>query len=69
MKPVIHLLGLLTLLCSQVPTLGATQPVEILRDSWGTPHIFAAAEADGFFGLGYAAAEEPRSVKKTSPYQ
>jgi len=36
----------------------SSAPVEILRDPWGTPHVFAAAEADGFFGLGYAAAED-----------
>jgi len=58
MKPDIHLVGLFTLLCSQVLTIGATQSLEILRDLWGTPHVFAAAEADGFFGLGYAAAED-----------
>ena len=32
--------------------------VEVLRDPWGTPHVFAANEPDGFFGLGYAAAED-----------
>jgi len=32
--------------------------VELLRDPWGIPHVFAAAESDGFCGLGYAAAED-----------
>jgi len=32
--------------------------VEVLRDTWGIPHVYAEAEADGFFGLGYAAAED-----------
>jgi len=32
--------------------------VEVLRDTWGAPHVFAAAERDGFFGVGYAAAED-----------
>ncbi len=32
--------------------------VEIIRDRWGIPHIFAAREADAFFGAGYAAAED-----------
>lgn len=32
--------------------------LELLRDPWGTPHIFAATEPDGFFGLGYATAED-----------
>jgi penicillin amidase len=36
----------------------AAPTVELLRDPWRTPHVFAAAEADGFFGLGYAAAED-----------
>ena len=31
---------------------------EIIRDRWGVPHIFAAREADAFFGAGYAAAED-----------
>ena len=35
-----------------------TGDVEVLRDTWGIPHVFAAAEVDGFFGLGYAAAED-----------
>lgn len=44
--------------------LGWAQPggvgaeVEILRDPWGIPHVFAAVESDGFFGLGYAVAED-----------
>jgi penicillin G amidase len=32
--------------------------VHLLRDTWGVPHVFAEAEADGFFGVGYAAAED-----------
>jgi penicillin amidase len=36
----------------------AAPRVELLRDPWGIPHVFAVAEADGFFGLGYAAAED-----------
>ena len=38
--------------------LADTGDVEVLRDTWGVPHVFAAAEMDGFFGLGYAAAED-----------
>ncbi len=30
--------------------------VEILRDPWGVPHIFADTDAAAFFGLGYATA-------------
>lgn len=32
--------------------------VELLRDAWGIPHVFASNEADGFYGLGWAAAED-----------
>jgi penicillin amidase len=45
--------------------LGALAPgpasagdVEVLRDPWGVPHVFAASEDDGFFGVGYACAED-----------
>jgi len=49
-----------------VPSLAQTiqlksgdQPtVTIYRDDWGVPHIYAAEEAAGFFGLGYAQAED-----------
>ena len=58
MKPLIRLLVLCTALCSQVLTIGAAQSVEVLRDPWGVPHVFAGAETDGFFGLGWAAAED-----------
>ncbi|MHB8864612.1 MAG: penicillin acylase family protein [Pirellulaceae bacterium] len=40
------------------PALADAGEVEMLRDTWGIPHVFAAAEEDGFFGLGYAAAED-----------
>ncbi len=32
--------------------------VTIHRDNWGVPHIVADAEEDGFYGLGYAQAED-----------
>ncbi len=32
--------------------------VEILRDSWGVPHIFGRRDADAAFGLAYAHAED-----------
>jgi penicillin amidase len=53
----ILLIGLtLTLWCS--PAGAQPGQVEVLRDRWGVPHVFAAREADGFFGLGYASAED-----------
>jgi acyl-homoserine-lactone acylase len=32
--------------------------VEILRDSWGVPHVFGQRDADAAFGLAYAHAED-----------
>jgi acyl-homoserine-lactone acylase len=39
------------------PAPGAEE-VTILRDQWGIPHIFAASEEGGCFGMGYAQAED-----------
>ncbi len=36
----------------------AAEKVEILRDSFGVPHIFAQTEAGAMFGSGYAQAED-----------
>ncbi|MHC4206473.1 MAG: penicillin acylase family protein, partial [Planctomycetota bacterium] len=32
--------------------------IELLRDKWGVPHIFADTDAGAMYGLGYAAAED-----------
>jgi acyl-homoserine lactone acylase PvdQ len=32
--------------------------VEMIRDDYGIPHIFAETSEDAFFGLGYATAED-----------
>ena len=32
--------------------------IEIIRDTWGIPHVFAATDAGALYGLGYATAEE-----------
>jgi penicillin amidase len=40
----------------RVPRLGA--PVEIVRDAWGIPHIYAQSERDLFFAQGFAAARD-----------
>ncbi len=37
---------------------GIDSPVQILRDSWGVAHVEANCVADGFFGLGYAMAQD-----------
>jgi acyl-homoserine lactone acylase PvdQ len=53
--------------CLRVPaqTAQANAPLElkrgqvtIFRDLWGMAHLYAAREEDGFFGLGYATAED-----------
>lgn len=33
-------------------------PVEIIRDRYGVPHVYAEAESDLFFGLGFAMAQD-----------
>jgi len=32
--------------------------VELIRDTWGTPHVFADTDAGAMYGLGYATAED-----------
>ncbi|MEX0936865.1 MAG: penicillin acylase family protein [Pirellulales bacterium] len=41
----------------QVATSVAEQ-VEVLRDPWGIPHVFATTDEGAFYGLGYATAED-----------
>jgi penicillin G amidase len=42
----------------EIKTSGLDGEVEILRDAWGVAHIEARCVADGFFGLGYAMAQD-----------
>ena len=37
---------------------GLVADVEILRDEWGIPHIFAQSPRDAYFGLGFAHAQD-----------
>src|SRR5450755_4397512 len=37
---------------------GLEQPVTILRDTWGVPHIYAQNQHDMFFAQGYATAQD-----------
>lgn len=37
---------------------GGDAPVEILRDRWSVPHVFAHSAADALFGLGFAQASD-----------
>src|SRR4051812_14992242 len=38
--------------------VGLQQRVEVLRDRWGVPHIYAQNEHDLFFAQGYSAARD-----------
>jgi penicillin amidase len=42
----------------RVPVRGVKAPVEILRDRWGVPHIYARNAHDLFFAQGYTAARD-----------
>jgi penicillin amidase len=41
-----------------VPVRGLEAPVEIVRDNANVPHIFGESDADVFFGLGFAHAQD-----------
>ena len=40
------------------PTRGPIGDVELLRDQWGIPHVFAETDAGAMYGLGWATAED-----------
>lgn len=52
---------LVALLCAR-PAFGAPPAsygrVELVRDTWGIPHVFSDTDPGAMYGLGYAAAEE-----------
>jgi len=48
----------LPVLDGAVRVAGMAQEVEILRDRWGVPHIYAQSHAEAAFGLGYAHAQD-----------
>ena len=62
MKPALCtnlLLGLLLCTVAQAqPIAGLNKPVEILRDRWGVPHIYAQSQHDLFFAQGLVAAQD-----------
>ncbi|HEX3920110.1 MAG TPA: penicillin acylase family protein [Caulobacteraceae bacterium] len=48
-----------SLVAAPVPApLEVAGKVTIIRDRWGMAHLYAAREADGFYGLGYATAQD-----------
>ncbi|ANM31232.1 hypothetical protein ABI59_19115 [Acidobacteria bacterium Mor1] len=54
---VLLLLGACTPAQDSGPDL-STSEIGIYRDEWGVPHIYAGLEEDGFYGLGYAMAQD-----------
>jgi len=38
--------------------MGLEQPVDVIRDRWGVPHVYAQSEADLFFAQGYVTAQD-----------
>lgn len=42
----------------KVRVAGLQGPVTIVRDVWGVPHVFAGSDADAYFGLGFAVAQD-----------
>jgi penicillin amidase len=42
----------------QVPVSGIKEDVEIIRDNYGVPHIYAQNESDLYFALGYTMAQD-----------
>jgi penicillin amidase len=51
-------LGLLTVVALAASPRAVAGEVEILRDAWGIPHVFAHSDEEAFYGLGYATAED-----------
>ena len=41
-----------------LPVAGLSAPVEVIRDEWGVPHIYAQNEHDLFFAQGYVHAQD-----------
>lgn len=37
---------------------GGSSTIEIVRDHWGVPHVFATSDTGAYYGLGWAAAED-----------
>lgn len=50
--------GLLAASSGTIRIAALRKPVEILRDARGIPHVFAQAESEAWFGLGFAHAED-----------
>ncbi|HEX9121930.1 MAG TPA: penicillin acylase family protein [Actinomycetota bacterium] len=42
----------------EIAVSGLSEPVEVIRDRWGVPHVFAADADDAFFAQGFVQASE-----------
>ena len=42
----------------EIPTAGLQEPVEVLRDTWVIPHIYARNQQDLFFAQGFVTAQD-----------
>jgi penicillin G amidase len=59
LRPALVLLFALSLCSAEdIRIAGISEPVEILRDRWGVPHIYARTVHDLFFAQGYMAAKD-----------
>lgn len=60
--PASRLLALALLLLTIVRTVAEPQArygrIELIRDTWGIPHVFANSDAGALYGLGYATADQ-----------
>src|SRR5580704_12440874 len=54
----VHAAGKLPQHDGKLTVTGLESPVEILRDKWGIPHIYAKNTHDLFFAQGYVAAQD-----------
>src|SRR5882672_9472131 len=48
----------LAVIAGNLKAQGLQQPVEVLRDRWGVPHIYAQNQHDLFFAQGFVAAQD-----------
>jgi len=54
----VYLRQSLPLVEGEAPAPGLSAPVDIVRDPYGIPHIYASGDADAAYALGYAHAQD-----------
>jgi len=57
-KAAVALVLIAATFAEEVQVRGLRKPVEVLRDRWGVPHIYAENQEDLFFAQGYMAARD-----------